>query len=49
MPVEATVTALVAFFENLSPSSLAGIQRYYAPDAPFKDPFNDVQGAGAVA
>ena len=49
LPTEAAVTELVAFFENLSPSSLAGIQRYYAPDARFKDPFNDVQGVGAVA
>lgn len=49
MPVEAAVTALVAFFENLSPSSLAGIQHYYAPNARFKDPFNDVQGVGAIA
>ena len=49
VPVEIAVTALVAFFENLSPSSLAGIQRYYAPNARFKDPFNDVQGVGAVA
>lgn len=46
---EAAVTELVAFFENLSPASLAGIQRYYAPDAKFKDPFNAVQGVGEVA
>jgi hypothetical protein len=49
VPVEVAVTALIGFFENLSPSSLAGIQRYYAPNARFKDPFNDVQGVGAVA
>jgi hypothetical protein len=46
---EAAVTELVNFFENLSPSSLAGIQRYYTPNARFKDPFNEVQGVGAVA
>jgi hypothetical protein len=46
---ETTVTELVAFFEHLSPSSLAGIQRYYAPTARFKDPFNEVEGVGAIA
>jgi hypothetical protein len=49
LPTEAAITELVAFFENLSPSSLTGIQRYYAPNARFKDPFNEVQGVGAVA
>jgi hypothetical protein len=47
--METTVTELVAFFEHLSPSSLAGIQRYYAPTARFKDPFNEVEGVGAIA
>jgi steroid Delta-isomerase len=46
---EAAVAELVHFFENLSPTSLGGIQRYYASDAQFKDPFNDVQGVGAIA
>lgn len=38
----------VQFFESLSPSSLAQISRIYAPNARFKDPFNDVQGPAAV-
>jgi ketosteroid isomerase-like protein len=49
VPTEAAVTELVAFFENLSHASLAGIQSYYAPNARFKDPFNAVQGVDAVA
>lgn len=38
----------VEFFESLSPSSLANISHIYAPNARFKDPFNDVQGPVAV-
>ncbi|MBX3604412.1 MAG: nuclear transport factor 2 family protein [Piscinibacter sp.] len=41
-------TRLVAFFEALSPSDLVRLPRYYAADARFKDPFNEVQGVGAV-
>ena len=40
--------AFVQFFEALSPSSLDQIDRIYAPQARFKDPFNDVQGPAAV-
>ncbi|MDZ7938397.1 MAG: nuclear transport factor 2 family protein [Rhodoferax sp.] len=46
---EAAVADVVEFFENLSPSSLGGIHHYYAADAQFKDPFNTVQGVGAIA
>jgi hypothetical protein len=49
IPPEEAVTDLVSFFEHLTPSSLAGIHRYYAPHARFKDPFNEVQGVGAIA
>jgi steroid Delta-isomerase len=42
-------TAAVAqFFETLSHASLAGLDRVYADDARFKDPFNDVQGIPAI-
>ena len=40
--------ALVAFFEHLRPESLAEFGRYYAGDAYFKDPFNEVQGLPAI-
>lgn len=35
---------LVAYFENLAPDNLAQLKDYYAPQARFKDPFNDVTG-----
>lgn len=38
----------VAYFETLTPSSLAEIGSIYATDARFKDPFNDVRGLDAV-
>ena len=42
------VTRLVHFFEHLSPGDLAPIDTLYAPDARFKDPFNEVQGTPAI-
>ncbi len=41
--------AIVAFFENLTPQSVADLPRLYAPHARFKDPFNDVTGLDAIA
>jgi hypothetical protein len=38
------VRKLVAYFENLSPASVAQLGQLYAPQARFKDPFNDVTG-----
>lgn len=40
--------ALVRFFETLSPQTVARIPEFYAANARFKDPFNDVQGAAAI-
>jgi len=45
---DARVTRLVAFFEHLSPADLARIGDFYAVDARFKDPFNEVQGIAAI-
>lgn len=42
------VEHVVGFFESLTPASLSDIARIYADEARFKDPFNDVQGAGAI-
>ncbi len=39
---------LAAFFEALTPQSLDDIDRIYAETAQFKDPFNAVQGCGAI-
>lgn len=45
---EEAVTRVIAFFENLSPADVAAIGRFYAPQARFKDPFNEVQGVPAI-
>ena len=45
---DASVDAIVAFFETLSPASLARIGAIYAADARFKDPFSEVQGLPAI-
>ncbi len=37
-----------AFFESITPESAARIDEIYAPDAYFKDPFNEVRGAAAI-
>jgi len=43
-----TVDALVLAFEQLQPADLPTLGRWYAPDARFKDPFKEVQGAAAI-
>lgn len=40
--------AIVEFYEKLSPADVARILVLYAPDAHFKDPFNQVQGTAAI-
>ncbi|WP_435751641.1 nuclear transport factor 2 family protein [Thauera sp. AutoDN2] len=39
---------LADFYETLTPASLATLDQYYAPDARFKDPFNEVAGVPAI-
>lgn len=38
------VNRLVDFFEHLGPQDLSRLGELYAPQARFKDPFNDVRG-----
>ena len=45
---EEAVTRVIAFFENLSPADVATISQFYAPQARFKDPFNEVVGVPAI-
>jgi len=40
---------LVVFFETLTEKSVANLSLIYAPDARFKDPFNDVKGCAAIS
>ena len=48
LAASAHVDSIVAFFETLSPASLAGVEYIYAADARFKDPFSEVQGLPAI-
>ncbi len=39
---------LSAWYSSLSPQSLSQIGQFYAPDAYFKDPFNEVTGLAQI-
>ncbi len=43
-----TLDALVRFYETLTPSDVDGFAAFYAEDAHFVDPFNDVRGVDAI-
>lgn len=43
-----TVARVVAYFETLTPASVAELALYYDPQARFKDPFQEVQGLPAI-
>ena len=45
---DARITGIVALFEHLTLADVARLGRYYAADAHFKDPFNDVRGIAQV-
>ena len=45
---EDAITRVIAFFEHLGPADIARIGELYAPQARFKDPFNDVEGVPAI-
>ena len=42
------LSSLLTWYTGLTPASLAEIGNYYAADAHFRDPFNDVCGVAAV-
>ncbi|MCZ2407873.1 MAG: nuclear transport factor 2 family protein [Burkholderiales bacterium] len=44
----AAAARLVQLYEQLTPAHLARLGEYYAPDARFKDPFNEVRGVPAI-
>lgn len=46
---EAATQRLIAMYEQLTPAHLALLDTWYAPDAHFIDPFNDVRGVPAIA
>lgn len=43
-----TLNRITAWFEALTPDTLASIGEVYAVDAHFKDPFNDVTGLESI-
>jgi ketosteroid isomerase-like protein len=43
------VQRVIEVFEGLSPADLPRLGALYAPDARFKDPFNEVTGVGAIS
>ena len=43
-----TAAALVDYFEKLTPADLSRLGEFYATDAWFKDPFNEVRGLPAI-
>lgn len=49
MDTHAAAARLRAFYETLTPSALDRLAEVYAPDAAFRDPFNDVRGVDAIA
>ena len=44
----AAVQRLIQFYEHLQPEDLPRLPELYAPEARFKDPFNEVQGLAAI-
>lgn len=48
MTNDARVLRLKDFFETLSPAAVERLGELYAPDARFKDPFNEVAGVPAI-
>jgi ketosteroid isomerase-like protein len=47
-PPDPRARKIVALFERLAPAELPRLPEIYAPDARFKDPFNDVQGVASI-
>ena len=45
---DARVARIVALFESLAPADTARLAEFYAGDARFKDPFNEVRGVAAI-
>lgn len=47
-PTQRALDRLVAWYETLMPETLTRIAEFYAHDARFKDPFNEVSGRTAI-
>ena len=49
MNIADATARMVAFFEQLVPADAERIGEFYAADAHFRDPFNDVRGTAEIA
>lgn len=47
-PAPPATQRIITLYEQLSPAQLPHLAEYYAADAHFKDPFNDVYGVAAI-
>jgi len=45
---DARVARVVAMFESITPADVSRLGEFYAGEARFKDPFNDVRGVPAI-
>ena len=45
---DARVARVVTLFESITPADVSRLGTFYAADARFKDPFNEVQGVPAI-
>lgn len=43
------VERIASYFSSLTPAGVTHLDRYYTPDAYFRDPFNEVCGVPAIA
>lgn len=43
-----SLQGLIEWYEHISPESVAQVGRFYAADARFSDPFNELQGVAAI-
>ncbi len=48
MVSDAAVADYIAFLETMTPESLSRFEAVFAPDARFRDPFNDAHGLPAI-
>lgn len=46
--IASRLEAVVDFYQQLTPQRLVDLPALYAPDAAFKDPFNEVRGVAAI-
>lgn len=47
--MSAQLDGLLDWYATLAPDTLARLPQFYAADARFKDPFNEVQGVAAIS